>query len=461
MEDIIDILCGGKKSLIESYNKDKPTDFRKQLKNQEDVDKAVRVYITRIINDVMLYVIGIITRQMKPMGDMIIAGTAAFNEYLPKNKQTPTTDIDTKFVPEFVVKGKVVSTRSTKYYEYLQIAKILMWTYLGKICKPLDGWLVKAFTKKSDSKFESMVGLRERKPPLTSRRYTYIPKKRQNRTKSTPSEDNVLVDIELMAIDMKMSYIDVKTSKIKSQPFNGILDIAFMRRHEFGWDVIKDKRLGLTYTNPVTGKLMHDKKIMVASPRFLLEDVYDIIKLGIRQKKKTKDVEKFKLFAKEVFNIKTTNSINKIYKIASKKPSSRVINRRPPFIYKKYLRMAKSANAYNYNNRISLTTDPNTVMTRFLMGLVTPNGLQSNNFYRTSGNSRFNLKSRQWVTNKTNSYIKNEMLYRPSKSFESKLKWKNRILDPNPINYNPRRNVNMNNRIKNTAAILPLTGLRD
>mgnify|MGYP004365338893 CR=1 FL=1 len=463
MEQVMNILCNGSKSIIESYNTDKPTVFRKKIKKQEDVDKAVRIYITLLIRNVMIYVIGLITKKMKPMGDMIIAGTGAFNHYLPDDVKTPTTDIDTKFVPEFVEKGKIVHSRSNRYFEYLQITKLILWEFLHSICKDTDKLIVKALKTGRDAHFEYMVGLSPITKPHVTRRYTYIPKKRQNYTKSIPSENNVLVDIELFALDMQMSYVNIKTHKIESNPFNGILDIAFMRRDEFGWDVIKDKNFGIKYTNPVTGKPTFNKHIMIASPRFLLEDVYDMIKLGIRKKKQQKDIEKLKLFVKHVFNINSDSpNINTLYKKAMDTVKKhRNTSKRPPFIYKKYLGEARNVQPFNNDNRTSQTTNSASVMRKFLIGLQAPKGMILKNFTRTSGNSRFNLNKRKWVTNNKNNYIKNETLYRPTKKYENTLKWKNRELHTRLINYNPYRNYKMDPEIKFTSAYIPLTGLRD
>ena len=80
MDKVIDTLCDGNKTLIKLYETSTPTEFRKKITSQDNVDRAVRVYITTCINDVMLHVIGIITRYMKPMGDMIIAGHYRYYE---------------------------------------------------------------------------------------------------------------------------------------------------------------------------------------------------------------------------------------------------------------------------------------------------------------------------------------------------------------------------------------------
>ena len=54
----------------------------------------------------------------------------AINKYLPIYQKDIVTDIDTKFVPSVVG----VPGNSAKYFGYIQMAKILMWYYLGMIC---------------------------------------------------------------------------------------------------------------------------------------------------------------------------------------------------------------------------------------------------------------------------------------------------------------------------------------
>lgn len=463
MDKVIDTLCGGNKTLIELYKTSTPPEFRKKITSQDNIDRAVRVYITTCIREVVLHVIGILTRYMKPMGDMIIAGTDAFNMYLPDNLKIATTDIDTKFVPEFVIDRKLISSRSQRYFEYLQITKIVLWNFIGKLCPKIDKLIVRAMKTNQDTRFERVVGLSLSKLPMTSRRYTHIPKRRKNFTRATPNEDNVLVDIELFAIDMKMSYINIKNGKKESNPFNGILDIAFMRRNEFGWDVIKDKKYGIRYKHPVSGKSMQDKKMMIASPRFLLEDVHDIINLGIRKKKLEKDKVKFIKFVKHVVGIKSDSvDVKLLFKKAMQKlPASTKHDKRPQFDYHKYRKIALKYEPFSMENYTSQTTNGQAAMRKYFIGLNAPGGLNSKNFRRTGGNSRFNINSRKWVTNSNIRYIKNESKYRPTTTYEKKMIFKNKNIKPTLINYNPSRNYKMNKNLVHIATFIPLEGLRE
>jgi hypothetical protein len=61
-----------------------------------------------------------------------------------------------------------------------------------------------------------------------------------------------------------------------------------MRPKEFGYEVALSKRRGITYRDAVTGKLVSDKRLFVASKEFLIEDIYLMQKLRLRPEKKGK-----------------------------------------------------------------------------------------------------------------------------------------------------------------------------
>ena len=67
-----------------------------------------------------------------------------------------------------------------------------------------------------------------------TRRYSLMPKR-----KNVKNASNVLIDVELFTLDMKFRLVNTKTGKLEDQNFGGILDIAFMRPKQLGYNVAK------------------------------------------------------------------------------------------------------------------------------------------------------------------------------------------------------------------------------
>lgn len=88
-----------------------------------------------------------------------------------------------------------------------------------------------------------------------------------------------------------------------------------MRPREFGYDVIRTLKKGITYRNVQTNRMIINKKIYVASKEFLIDDIYLMHTLKLRPEKKEKDRQRLlrlaQLFDK---NVKSSDSIESIFK---------------------------------------------------------------------------------------------------------------------------------------------------
>ena len=151
--------------------------------------------------------------------------------YFDKDDRIITSDIDTKFTPVFRIGyDEVITSRDARFFEALQITKLVMWNKLGQLTQQLNKRIESRIKLLEKTLFGKMLGLRMVEKPL-SRRYTLIPKRKQG-TSSTVKEGDVLIDVELFALDCKIRYLN-KTSTI-----GGLLDIAFMRPSEIGYEIL-------------------------------------------------------------------------------------------------------------------------------------------------------------------------------------------------------------------------------
>jgi len=100
----------------------------------------------------------------------------------------------------------------------------------------------------------------------------------------------------------------------------GLLDIPFMRPREFGYDVIRTLKKGITYRNVNSNKMIINKKIFIASKEFLIDDIYLMHSLKLRPEKKEKDRQRLLRLAQTfVKTVKSTDSIDTIFKIVKPK----------------------------------------------------------------------------------------------------------------------------------------------
>ena len=201
------------------------------------------------------------------MGDLIISGGEAVNFHLTQNDRVITSDIDTKFVPKM--------KPDDKYFGKLQAIKLLLWNKLGEIAQRDNYKLIETVLTETDQYFTNKdinnynlddaayrtnwaykvakyIGLssatsKGSKGYHVTRRYSLMPKR-----KNIKNASNVLIDVELFTLDMKFRMINTKTGKLEDKNFGGILDIAFMRPKQLGYNVAKANFKGgtnMSFTN--------------------------------------------------------------------------------------------------------------------------------------------------------------------------------------------------------------------
>ena len=252
-----------------------------------------------------------------------------------------------------------------------------------------------------------------------TRRYTLIPKLKRS-SGTNVSQRNVLIDVEIMAIDIQgVRHFSPMSGKVINKSVGGILDIAYMRKGEIGGKVLKSTTRGIG----------HHRNLYVAGKDFIMEDIYMMKSLRLRPDKLKKDRERLEKFAKYVYgvNVKKYNSNFNIYKKTLTKNKSSYIAQRTrvsapmiqniqklsPFRFKKY------------------TTSPS-----------------SEQLKRTSTNKnavyRFNLKTLKWTKNNSNYYIKKE----PQANI-------------NLYGYNPRRDSWVPRKILLFSSFIPTIGFKE
>ena len=256
--------------------------FRSRLMRShktESLEKMLYAFVTDISRDIIMKTVGEITKFMYPMGDVIISGGEAYNYYVDKSKRIVTSDIDTKFVPRIPY--------DSRYFGKLQAMKLLLWDKLGEISVKIQREVKSRFT--TNSKLALFLGFKpSNKLPIVTRRYTLIKKKKEGNGSSV-SPGDVLIDVELFALDLNLRSFFIESGKIEERTLGGFLDIPFMRPGEFGYEVIDSRRAGVTYMDRTQNKLVTDKNMYIAAKKFLIDDLYLMQKLGLRPEKKIKD----------------------------------------------------------------------------------------------------------------------------------------------------------------------------
>ena len=225
------------------YEQDELKKFRNRINrmySKESFEKMAYVVVTDSIRDIIYEVISELTVFLKPMGDIIISGGEAFNVYMDRNDKVITSDIDTKFAPRM--------KPDEKYFGKLQAVKLLLWNKLGEISKKINIRVRDRILSKK-SKIGKFIGLRfGESGPYVTRRYSLI-KKLKGGKNNKPSKRNVFIDVELFTLDLKVRWYSPEKKRIIPINLGGILDIAFMRPNEFGYEVIQTRNC-LLYTSP-------------------------------------------------------------------------------------------------------------------------------------------------------------------------------------------------------------------
>jgi hypothetical protein len=450
---IKDKLCQGDAKLYRYYQELDVQKFRKRLKTFQDVDDSIKTVVQTLITDatrdVIYKIIRILTDEMKPYGDLIISGGEAINTYLDADRRIVTTDIDTKFTPIIKVGKELVSSKHRSMFGYIQLAKLKMWNLLGKLVVRCNKLIIERIKKLViSSPTGKLLGISF--PRRLTRRYTLIKKSKT---------DAVLIDIELFAIDMKLSYWTASDNKVVSRPIGGLLDIAYMRPREFGFEATYQKAKGIEYTNPVTGKKTFDKKILFASTKFLIEDIYALQKYNLRPTKKEKDRKRLYTFAKYVLGVQTvrsSDSIDTIFKKSIRRaggyPTS--LLSRPVLTNKEVLRTLR-IDPYKYEN-VTTKPLPEKIYKQLFYGIKGSNNIKVPGYSPTFSNYRFNIHKGNWVKNKNPMYIHNEATYRPN----SITNFPKVPVEETLYGYNPARDVLMPKSLVRKSATIPLVGLK-
>jgi len=465
-------VCFGDKLLYKYYLSDKIKSFRNRLKilkiTRKQIEKNIYVYITDSFRDIILGFVGKLTLFLNPMGDLVISGGEAFNSYFDQANRIVTSDIDTKFVPVMKTsENKILGPRYFKFFGFLQAIKLLLWNYLGQNCNEIEKKLRKRFNYIKNEKFIKFLGIKlpNNVGPIVTRRYTMIRKNKQsmNSVKNVTNGD-VLIDVELFALDLKLKYFSPENG-LSVHNLGGLLDMAFMRPFEVGYEVVYSQDKGIVYTNPISKRVIFDKNINIAGKKFLVEDLYLMQSLGLRPEKKDKDRKRIIKFSRNVLQLNKINSslsLKNIFKISLKnvsKLSDKDVKKRRVTNIKKILKDASKINPERYE-KYTTTPDKSKVYSQFLFGLKAPRNSKIRGFTKTSGIWKFDKKNGQWVKNLSNMYIKNEMNFRMNKKFVNN---KFNLSNQSKIilyGYNPRRDYWVSKEILKSSSLIPFIGLK-
>ena len=443
-------LCQDDKLLYKYYQEVNIYKFRSRLSKFQDIDdsinKVVQTFITEIIRGTIIDIIEELTLYMKPCGDLIISGGAAFNAYFDDENRIITTDIDTKFTPIFKIDDKLVDSKNPKFFSLLQVTKLIFWNKLGEIVTRYNSIICNKIKKYIiGSQIGLLLGISLAKGThALNRRYTLIKKSKKL---------GVLIDVELFAIDLQLKYFLPSEKRIKIHNIGGILDIAFMRPSEFGYEATYTKDSGFHVENK------YYKHVLVASQKFLIDDLYYLQKFKLRPGKQSSDRKRMYIFCKyslNVKNIKQTDSLETIYNKSKNKAASTRTNllSRPPFT-RKYINQALHINPLRYSN---VTTPPDfkKVMKQLFYGLKGGNRISIKGYTKTNSNLRFIPNNGKWVKNISPTYIHNEANYRPNKIEGEPTVQLLDIL----YGYSPARDNWIPIKILEKAAEIPLAGLK-
>jgi hypothetical protein len=351
-----------------------------------------------------------------------------------------------------------VSSKSPKYFGFLQSVKLKLWDLLGQTARDLNVRIKKRIeTFLKDTKVGRMLGISFPPGPWVTRRYSLIQKSRKSLKTDSVSLKDVLIDVELFALDLKLKYYSIEKKRTVIQNLGGILDIAIMRPYEIGYEVAFTRHQGVMYRNKDTNEIVSNKNVMFAGKRFLIEDVYLMQLLGLRPHKMKKDRKRLYVFATKVLkikNIRKTDNLIKIFKRCLHKlknvPVSS-IKRRPTF------KLNWTPDPIKYKR---YTSEPRIerLVTSQIVGLKSSTNVNIPGYAKSSGPFRFNLNKKKWVSNNSRMYVKNEMSHRPLKAPPTipRAHLRNIL-----YGYNPKRNSWIPDVLVNKAAMIPLVGLKN
>ena len=482
-------VCFGDKVLykyISVYSQDNIKKFRSRvnrLHKKESFEEAAKVLVTESIRPLLLDIIDDITKFLKPMGDLVLSGGEAVNFYLQAEDKVITSDIDTKFVPKMKA--------DDKYFGKLQAVKLLLWNKLGEIAqrdnyKIIDTVLKETnqyFTNKDINKYNlnnaayrtnwaykvaKYIGLssatgKGSKGYHVTRRYSLMPKR-----KNVKNASNVLIDVELFTLDMKFRLFNIKTGKNEDMNFGGILDIAFMRPKQLGYDVAKTNTFSteMNYQNMNRGKIytVKYKYLTIPTKSYLIKDIFMMQKMGLRMGKVEKDRKRMialgRLMSKK--RILSTDSIDTIAKKVGIKLG------KPAHTFRTYTKvgpgvMKKAAKINPQKYKLSTTTPFKTKLSKDLFY-----GLKANhnemktppNYLRTQSNQIFNMEKMKWRPNPNQNYVRNEMNFRPNKPKPLPSRINNVRMEETLYGFKPTRDQWVPKPILEGSAMIPFIGLK-
>jgi len=434
------------KTLKKYYEENNLTEFRKHLAKKhpkDNLENMVYAYVTDSIRDIVYEIIGKLSVYLKKSGDLILTGGDAVNYYLLLDDRVVTSDIDTKFVPRFKV--------NKKFFANLQAVKLILWNKLGEISQKYGEKIKKRLTE--NKKLAKFLGIGFSKTgPYVTRRYTIKPKKKASQT-NKPSLENVLIDVEIFALDLNVNYFSIQKGRIIKHNLGGILDIAFMRPDEFGYEVGETKNTqGVIFRNS-KGKLSVNPNVIIAKRRFLVEDIYLMQALGLRPHKKAKDKQRMVRLLKtypELSSITKNGSIGALFSKYQKSPVGKTKKKSIERDGKVSMMQALRVNPKKYE---IYTTKPSKEK---LKKLTYASQEKKPGHKETKSNMRFNVETNRWVKNNRNEYVKNEYKYRYNKNNKSL------SIPPKPELYGHKKNRNSwsSTKLINKSSLIPYIGLK-
>lgn len=438
----------GDTTLEKYFNQGDVAAFRRRLvskHSKESLDKMIYVVVTDTVRDIILNTVGHLTQFLKPMGDMVVAGGEAFNMHFPREERVVTSDIDTKFAPRIAY--------DAKYFGKLQSIKLILWDKLGRVCQQLDQKIKNRLSKKT--KLAKFLGISfDAKGPWVTRRYTLI-KKKKGGNSNKPKPEDVLIDVELFALDLQMRAFSIKDGKVVQRTLGGLLDIPFMRPREFGYEIVDNQKKGVVYKNKDTGRLVNDKRIYIGGKRFLLDDVYEMQKLGLRPEKIDKDKKRMVKLARLVdpkFKALNSNSIDAIYRRVRPKVPAPPRSFNLPRIRSVNVEAAARVNPLRFS-KYTTQPDASRLAKAFGTGLVlkktnkVPRG-----YTATHGRQRFNTTTGKWVRETSAAYVGNQYTHRKNNATSVNKK--------TLYGYNPTRDKWVPRKVLENATKIPFVGLK-
>ena len=419
-----------------------------RLHKNETFEKMLYAFVTDMTRDIILKTVSELTRFMDPMGDVIISGGEAFNHYVSKEDRIVTSDIDTKFIPRMKY--------DTKYFGKLQAIKLLLWDKLGEISTKINKQVSDRL--KTNLKLATFLGFAPvAGKPVVTRRYTLI-KKNKIAPNSRVSKGDVLIDVELFALDLNIKAFSIEKGRIEERVLGGFLDIPFMRPNEFGYEIIDTRRKGFTYMNRHSDKLVTDRNIYIAGKKFLIDDIYLMQRLGLRPEKKQKDRQRLYRLTKMLTNsnrVSASDNIDKIFKVAQ---SLQFTPARRDYSKTRVSMVAASKINPRKYEKYTSTPSLDALSKKLLYGLKTStNNMNVPNYTNTNGKMRFNLDNLKWIQDKTKRYIGNEYNLRP---MAPKAVTEAVLENPPLYGYNPDRDNWVPRSILKKSAQIPFIGLK-